>query len=178
MAEMSIKEGLTCEYSELESDELPKILPLYNALVDHLSYPPAFLRYPHTTEDELARSAAKENSRYFAAKEGGVVIGYIKIGGEGENFATADSSVANICGAYCLPEYRGTGVSNNLLAYVISVLKREGYTRLGVDFESYNPTAHGFWLKYFTEYTNSLVRRIDEKILEKFTLNETDSVSN
>jgi hypothetical protein len=37
------------------------------------------------------------------------------------------------------------------------------YTRLGVDFESLNPTAYGFWLKYFDAYTHSVVRRIDEK---------------
>ena len=69
----------------------------------------------------------------------------------------------NICGAYCMPEYRGTGIFNNLLAYLVTTLKSEGYTRLGVDFESFNPTARGFWLKHFTEYTNSVVRRIDEK---------------
>lgn len=39
----------------------------------------------------------------------------------------------------------------------------KGYTRLGVDFESLNPTAYGFWLKYFDAYTHSVVRRIDEK---------------
>jgi hypothetical protein len=33
---------------------------------------------------------------------------------------------------------------------------------LGVDFESFNPTASDFWLKYFTEYTHSVVRRIDD----------------
>lgn len=40
---------------------------------------------------------------------------------------------------------------------VTSVLKGEGYTRLGVNFESFNPTARGFWLKYFTAYTNNRV---------------------
>jgi len=36
------------------------------------------------------------------------------------------------------------------------------YNLLGVDFESFNPTASNFWLKYFTEYTHSVVRRIDD----------------
>jgi GNAT superfamily N-acetyltransferase len=84
---------------------------------------------------------------------------------DGENFVTHHSmngyKMKNICGAYCLPDYRGKCIFQNLLNFVISILKDEGYTRLGVDFESYNPTAYGFWLKYFTAYTNSVVRRID-----------------
>ena len=45
--------------------------------------------------------------------------------------------------------------------FAISALKKEGYLRLGVNFESFNPAARRFWLKYFTTYTNSVVRRID-----------------
>jgi hypothetical protein len=41
-------------------------------------------------------------------------------------------------------------------------LAAQGRTRLGVDFESINPYGSGFWLKYFTAYTCSVVRRIDE----------------
>jgi len=46
---------------------------------------------------------------------------------------------------------------------LIQKLKIKCYSRLGVDFESINPTAWGFWLKYFDAYTHSVVRRIDEK---------------
>ena len=80
---------------------------------------------------------------------------------EGENFVTEISGMKNICGAFCLPEYRGKGISQSLLDFIISKLREEGYTRLGVDFESFNPTATGFWLKHFTAYTSSVVRRID-----------------
>lgn len=62
-------------------------------------------------------------------------------------------------------EHRGKGVCQNLLNFVISTLNADGYTQLGVDFESFNPAARGFWLKYFTPYTHSVVRRIDERIL-------------
>ncbi len=44
--------------------------------------------------------------------------------------------------------------------------KGEGYTHLGVDFESINPAAHAFWCKYFSPYTHGLVRRVDERILD------------
>jgi len=69
-------------------------------------------------------------------------------------------------GAYCLPEHRGKGLNKQLLSMLIQKLKAKGYTRLGVDFESLNPTAYGFWPKYFNAYTHSVVRRIDEKVFE------------
>ena len=53
---------------------------------------------------------------------------------------------------------------------VINTLEAEGYTKLGVDFESINPSGSGFWLKYFNAYTNSVVRRIDEQILKRVSL--------
>ena len=73
-------------------------------------------------------------------------------------------------GAYCIPEHRGKGVYQNLLNFVISTLKTEGYTRFGVDFESINPSGSGFWLKHFHAYTNSVVRRIDERIMQRVSL--------
>lgn len=84
----------------------------------------------------------------------------------GETFVARGDTYCHIRGAYCLPEHRGKGLYQNLLNFTISALKREGYTRLGVDFESFNPTARGFWLKYFSAYTNGVVRRIDERITQ------------
>jgi ubiquinone/menaquinone biosynthesis C-methylase UbiE len=53
-----------------------------------------------------------------------------------------------------------------LLIQLMRVLKQEGYRLLGVDCESFNPNARGFWSKYFEEYTHSVVRRIDDKAIE------------
>ena len=106
--------------------------------------------------------AEKRNSRLFIALKENKPIAYIEIRGNGETFVSEVSGMMNICGAFCLPEYRGRSIVQNLLNYAISILNMEGYDSLGVDFESFNPTASGFWLKYFTAYTNSVVRRIDE----------------
>jgi len=86
---------------------------------------------------------------------------------DGETFIVDDSDYIHVSGAFCLPEHRGQGVYPNLLNYAIHILKAENYSRLGVDFESINPTAWGFWLKYFSAYTHGLVRRIDEHILSR-----------
>jgi hypothetical protein len=152
------------DFKELDQTNKNELLPLKNALIDHLGYSPAFMYYPHMDEEALEEMHRRRNPRYFTASYVGDIIAFLEVMDSGENFACDDASMQNICGAYCKPEHRGRGVYQNLLNYTINTLKTEGYTRFGVDFESFNPTANAFWLKYFSAYTNSVVRRIDENI--------------
>ena len=111
----------------------------------------------------LSRLENDAERRTFAARTAdGTPVAYLDVADEGENFASDSEGMKNICGAYCLPAYRGTGLMNTLLDAVVSVLRAEGVTRLGVDYESMNPTALRYWRKHFTPYTASLTRRIDE----------------
>ena len=67
-----------------------------------------------------------------------------------------------------MTEHRGKGINQKLLSLLLQKLKIQGYTRLGVIFESFNPWGSGFWLKHFTAYTHSVVRRIDEYAISKW----------
>ena len=69
---------------------------------------------------------------------------------------------------YALSAGENSLAIQSLLNFAMSILKAEGFIRLGVDFESFNPTAYGFWLKYFVPYTHSVVRRIDESAIELY----------
>jgi len=161
--------SLICEpsegiiFDELEKQDIVKIREMRNMLINHLSESPCFI---YKTPDWLS-SAESRNSRVFIAKQGKKLISFMEVMDGDENVVAEDNNMKCICGAFCLPEYRGKGISQNLLNYMINVIKAEGYNRLGVDFESFNPTASGFWLKYFTAYTNSVVRRIDECAIAK-----------
>jgi len=139
-------------------------LKLSNGLIAHLGNSPTFMKFNPINEEELYQRSP-EGVRYFAVKTEGHYIAYVKISAEGENFVAEDNRMMNICGAYCEPEYRGIGVFHNLLCHLMTILKKDGYQLLGVDCESFNPAARGFWLKYFTEYTHSVVRRIDDKAI-------------
>jgi GNAT superfamily N-acetyltransferase len=152
-------------FGELPVSEVEPILPLKNRLIEHLRSSPIFIQLlsdldVHKVREENARRC----SRYFVAKDGERLVAFIEVMESGENFACADPQMINICGAYMLPEYRGSGIFTKLLAHLTDRVKNEGYIRCGVDFESFNPTAAGFWLKHFTAYTHSVVRRIDERI--------------
>jgi len=143
------------------------LAPLRRGLSDHLGMSPCFAV---TTEEHYqswdARSRV-DGRRAFAAWKDGQPVAYIEVAAnEGEHYCTEAEGMRNLCGAYCLPSHRGSGLMPALLEALIAQLSADGSTRLGVDFESFNPTAYGFWRKYFEIYTHSLVRRIDESALK------------
>lgn len=150
--------------SEIPINQIERILEMKNNLVRHLENSPTFMLVQLFDIEKFSEQSRKRNSRFFTATIEGRLIGYVEIMSSGENFTCYDDLTINICGAYIHPEYRGTGLYKNLIAYMIEKIKKEGYKRCGVDFESINPNANKFWLKYFTPYTYSMVRRIDERI--------------
>ncbi len=157
-----LHEKLEITFEELHKDSVDEIRELRKFLSEHLGESPCFM---YSSEEEFYSwlfRAEKRDSRIFVAKKQARVIAFVEVQDTGENFVTYVSDMKNICGAFCLPEYRGKHLFQRLLNYVIEVLKGEGVERLGVDFESFNPTAYAFWLKYFDAYTHSVVRRIDE----------------
>lgn len=152
-------------FTELPGEDFVKLLSLNNDLIAHLGKSPTFMSFDPIDETEFLRRSSKED-RYFTAEAGSDYVAYIKLSQDGENYITESNHMMNITGAYCKPDFRGTGLYHNLLVHLMTVLKKEGYQLLGVDFESINPTARGFWLKYFTAYTQSVVRRIDDKAID------------
>ena len=162
--EFAYPEGVS--FSELSCENAGRITDLNNMLIGHLGKSPCFLNYRHNerTPEGIISEAKEDGIRYLVATKHDDIIAYLKVANDGEHFACCDMlDMKNICGAFLLPEYRGRGVFDALFFYSENILANEGMKRLGVDFESFNPTAYGFWLKYFTAFTNSVVRRIDER---------------
>ena len=163
--EYSICEGVT--FRELADSDLIKVRDLRNMLVTHLGESPCFMRSSEEEAKSWITRAESRDSRLFFAMHSGRLIAFIEVTDDGENFATWEDSIQNICGAFCLPEFRGKGIMQGLLNYVITLLKTDKTSSLGVDFESFNLLSNGFWLKHFTAYTYSVTRRIDECAINK-----------
>ncbi|WP_167957511.1 GNAT family N-acetyltransferase [Anaerosporobacter faecicola] len=156
------------QFEELAAEKREQANPLRKLLSEHMGESPCFM---YSSEEEIQQSLLhieQEKERIFVAKEGEKIVAFLKIADEGENFVTNHKQMKNICGAFCLEAYRGRKIYQRLIGYVISKLRAEGNQYLGVDYESFNPTANRFWPKCFTPYTNSLVRRIDEGVLNKY----------
>jgi len=141
-------------FREAMQSDAETIAEMSNATAIHLSGSPMFMPNFGGTVDE---------KQCFVAVIDNKPVAYYKIQQSAETFVSDDPSVMNITGAYCQPKFRGQGIAVSLLSFLMDHLRERGYTRCGVDFESFNYTGRKFWLKYFTAYTNSVVRRIDER---------------
>lgn len=155
------------EFELAIEEDYNKIHGMYIKLREHLYDSPTFYIDEVTISYEmfLAKKAAT-NSRFLLIKKESTVIGYIEYCDHGENFVTNHETMANICGAYLEEAYRGQGLYSQLLDELFRHLQEKGYTRCGVDYETFNPTARGFWNKYFTPYVISVTRRIDERLID------------
>ena len=152
-------EGFT--FRILPRSEVGKVRRLRRLLSAHLMQSPCFMPDSPENVERWIDMAEQRDSRVFVAETDTEVAAFIEVKDEGENFLTYTPAMQNICGAFCLPQYRGTGLFASLLNAVITELSRQNVPLLGVDYESFNPTASGAWRKYFTPYTYSVVRRID-----------------
>jgi ribosomal protein S18 acetylase RimI-like enzyme len=152
--------GIT--YGEIPWSAAGELLPLKNGLVRHLRQSPAFVANAEFTSESFAELLSERQTRFFVARDDDTPIGYLEIADEGESFLSAAPDMQNICGAFLLADYRGRGIYQSLLQFVMTTLRDEGVRRIGVDFETMNPTALHFWTKYFDVYTHSFARRIDD----------------
>lgn len=153
-------QGVTC--CELPAGSGDALREMRRALDEHLCQSPCFMARTEEGRRAWLDAVKHRDSRLFAATVEGRLIAFMEVCSGGENFVSEHESMRNICGAYCVPEWRGTGVSLLLLNHVLRAMARDGVTYLGVDYESFNPTAAGFWEKYFVPYTASVVRRLDQ----------------
>jgi len=148
-------------FFELPLPGFPKVRELRKSLNAHLKQSPCFMQGTDEECDAWLQRVEAGDRRTFVACDEEKIIAYLDVADEGENFATEIKGFQNLQGAWCDPAYRGRGITDDLLEYVIETLALEGNTILGVDHETYNPTANRFWPKYFSRYTCSLTRHIE-----------------
>lgn len=149
-------------FRRLNDDEKSAVRPLRIALSGHMGKSPCFMRSSDEDAERHALSAEERALDIFVAEVGGVIAAFVDGSECGENFAADAPDTRNITGAYCLHEFRGGDLYVNLINFAIEYYAGKGFARLGVDYESINPTANIFWGRHFSPYTCSLTRRIDE----------------
>ena len=154
-------------YEEIPAEEAVLVRTLRRELKNHMCESCCFMYSSDEEFEAWVLEREKNGSRIFIARREEDIIAFLEVADEGETFITEHQDMKSICGAYCLPQYRGQQVMQGLIGFASNILCREGYQYLGVDYESFNPTAYHFWPKLFEPYTCSVVRRIDECALGK-----------
>jgi GNAT superfamily N-acetyltransferase len=150
-----------------ELEDVKDIASLHQSHHEYYKHSPIFMpRQPEDALADLVEWLSHQNHHLWIAKKDDVAIGYIRIQPDGETVVSSHSQVMNVTGAYVMEEFRTLGVASLLLDVVQRWLIEQGYHLCGVDYEAINPAAYRFWNRYFTPYTVSVARRIDERIAQ------------
>lgn len=158
------------DYLEFTKEDITQsktaLLALWNELVEHLRKGPTYWPGIEFTDEVYWNYINDSDTRLFVAKDKEKIIGIMDASQDGNSFANSDANTINVGDLFVLRTYRGQNIAQELLQYVSNVLKAEGYGRLWVEHGTTNPNAQRFWDRYFTRFTYTLTRRIDERIFQ------------
>ncbi|MEW6403146.1 MAG: GNAT family N-acetyltransferase [Chloroflexota bacterium] len=127
----------------------------------HYAQSPVFMT-PRTAKDAAGNIEFLSRPRNSAwlAFDGDVPVGFIRY--EGYDFDSAaileSEEGVTITGAYVRPAYRGRKAAAALLDAALRDYQSRGLKYCAVNFESFNPEAAAFWMKYFEPACYSVVR--------------------
>ncbi len=143
-------------------DDVETLMKLEAEHWQHYTQPPVSMA-PHPCPDEDAYTTffrEPTNNYWLAEHDNGEFIGFMRFEGIASGAAEIVSArgTAAITGAYVRPAYRGRGMAIELLDAALRYYAGRGFVRCTVDFETFNPEARGFWLKYFDPVCFSLMR--------------------
>lgn len=141
------------------------LLQLWSRLRNHLRKSPTYYPGVEFTDDVYWNYINDSSTRLFVARDGVEIIGILDASRDGNCFANIDDKTMNVGDLYILESYRGQNVAQELLQFANGIFINEGYKRLWVEHGTTNPNAIRFWDKYFSRFTYTLTRTIDERII-------------
>ncbi|CDO03841.1 acetyltransferase [Oceanobacillus picturae] len=86
---------------------------------------------------QLVEPLLKRGSNYLIATENNVITGWVLIGGSKDQFS--DKALGFIYELFVLEEYRGKGISKQLIKTGVEQLKQEGYSEIRLSVFDGNP---------------------------------------
>jgi ribosomal protein S18 acetylase RimI-like enzyme len=152
-ANVSIRKGTPDDLQALSSLEIEHRR--------HYSKAPVFMAPVHPPDKtEIANFLQTPENSYWLADEGDGPVGFLRFErrSEGATLVVAADTTIAITGAYFRPGQRGRGLAAQVLDAALKDYAAQGFERCSVDFESFNPEAAKFWMKYFQPVCYSVVR--------------------
>lgn len=154
--------------SRATAADLDELLELDVASDAYYSAAPTFLHRDVDGEPRaaLASRLTTTGQSVWIARSGSRIVSclYMRSPGEDVTRLVRDAGTISICGAFTVPEARGSGLAGALLGAVAGWARDSGYERISVDFESANLLAGRFWLRRFDPICLSFERHLDDRL--------------
>lgn len=157
--DLPVRSGISVRRARIE--DAPVVAELEVEHMRHYTQPPVWMaaRDPVDAKGYVDFLSEERNSVWLATARD-MPAGYLRFEGVGEgtsDMVHSDTTVA-ITGAYVREQARGLGAAGALLDAALRHYQAEDRTRCSVDFESFNPHALSFWMRYFTPVCLSVLR--------------------
>jgi ribosomal protein S18 acetylase RimI-like enzyme len=142
-------------------DDVARLAALDEEHCQHYARAPIFMA-PRTGDsaDQFAGFLSQPKNSVWLALDGAEPVGFLRF--EGYDFDCAaivqSDQTIRISGAFVRPAYRGRSAAAALLDAALRHYAGRGFTCCAVDFESFNPEAAVFWMRYFEPVAFSLTR--------------------
>jgi GNAT superfamily N-acetyltransferase len=132
----------------------------------HYAEPPTLMvANAASSTDEFIQLLENPDNSVWVAWKGAELAAYLRFEGLSHGateIVSAEDTVA-CTGAYTRPAHRGKKIAAALLDSALAEFRARGLARCSVDFESFNPEAASFWVKYFQPVCYS-VMRVPERV--------------
>lgn len=127
----------------------------------HYSRAPVFMA-PRQADEAAAQAAflTRPKNGVWLAEDEDRLVGFIRYEGyDFDSVAILESEAGIlITGAFVRPGYRARGIALALLQAGLRDYQQRGFKYCAVNFESFNPEAAAFWMKYFDPVGLSVMR--------------------
>jgi len=140
----------------------PALWGLVDTIIAHLKDSPVFYFGTEFTETAHREFYLDADATVYAAQDAqGHFIGLIESNGEAKPLLLCRQPARNVGEVVVLPEYRGSGLAQALLACCEHDLLQRGVPFDWVSHGTVNPNANGFWDRYFQPYYYEFERTIN-----------------
>jgi len=145
-------------------DALVPIVPAHDAY--YAASPTFLIRETNDPSHELASWIQTRGEQVLFARSGIRVLSFIYLRPAPDDVSRVvrHPGTMSICGAYTVPEARGSGVGSALLSAAVASGREAGFERMAVDFESANVLARRFWLRSFRPVCLTFERHLDDRL--------------
>lgn len=150
---------------ELNKEEInhrwTDVWSMVSQIIHHLTLSPIFYDGKEFTEETFKEFFMDYSTHVITASIDDRFIGIIEWNEEENSMFSKYCRTVNIGEAFVYPEFRGTGLSRQLLQFAENQAYNSGARYMWIEHGTANPEARGFWNKYFDTYQYELIRVVE-----------------
>jgi GNAT superfamily N-acetyltransferase len=158
--------GVRIQRAELRNIE--QVIELQDALWQYMKESPVFLLSEKRDRAYYEEWLGNPDKVVWLAYSNDEPVAFMRLGPADGDVCTiiVDEKTTSIYAAFTKEKARSEGIATALLDHALKSARASGYERCAVPFEPMNLLGTRFWLKYFKPVCFSLLRIVDDRLIQ------------